>query len=670
MLELEGIEFLARKALGEESADGWEAHGNRIEKFLDTVPETHLISLRRRLGLSALEMDAILITVGASLSPELSRLYAKLLRNPMRTGVTPELTARILSLSPREIAELLETLLGDTPLVSLGLFHAAEHDPAEPLLTTPLVCSRELIQYFLNGGTPDSVTSRHARVSRSNTRLADLPLESSTREALRQIETVIRDKSPQEPLNQVFHFSGPAGAGKSQSAAAICRAGDLRTVHVDMKALVEEGHALERALEEVCRLAYLYGMAPVFENWQALDDMVGLGERRHAFIRRAARLPTPLFITSSPRTDFEFENKARLVELEFEAATRRTRERIWSNYLNGLTISESLTPEHLAGAFNFTPGRIQTAFEYARNQENVLKGNVQISEETLLAGCRAMSNRNLSKLATRVEHRFQWKDLVLPDETMEQLRDIPDHIVHGRVVHDEWRLDLKSTGGRGLNALFSGPSGTGKTMAASIIAGDLKLEMYRVDLSSIISKYVGETEKNLGKIFAEAEGSNAILFFDEADSLFGKRGEVKDAHDRYANTEVNYLLQKMEDFRGITILATNLRENIDDAFLRRLHFIVEFPFPDIRERTRIWRGVFSSETPLDKNLDQEFLGRVLRIPGGNIMSIARNAAFLAAAEGRPVGMNQILRAAKREFEKEGRPFIPAELGKYRDYLSL
>ncbi len=229
-------------------------------------------------------------------------------------------------------------------------------------------------------------------------------------------------------------------------------------------------------------------------------------------------------------------------------------------------------------------------------------------------------------------------------------------------VYEEWGFGKKLSKGKGINALFSGPSGTGKTMAAEVLANHLKLDLYRVDLAGVVSKYIGETEKNLRKVFDAAEESGAILFFDEADALFGKRSEVKDSHDRYANIEVNYLLQRMEDYRGLAILATNKKSALDQAFLRRLRFLVDLPFPDIRNRKMIWQKVFPEEASVDE-MEYDLLAR-MEISGGNIRNIALNAAFLAASESSPIGMSHVVPAARREYSKINKMITESEFGKY------
>jgi SpoVK/Ycf46/Vps4 family AAA+-type ATPase len=224
-------------------------------------------------------------------------------------------------------------------------------------------------------------------------------------------------------------------------------------------------------------------------------------------------------------------------------------------------------------------------------------------------------------------------------------------------VYGDWGFGRKLALGKGLAVLFAGPSGTGKTMAAGIIAAELGIDLYKIDLSTVVSKYIGETEKNLSRIFVEAETSNAILFFDESDALFGKRSEVRDSHDRYANVEIGYLLQRVEEYEGVAILATNLRKNMDEAFVRRLHFAVEFPFPDREDRHRIWQGIWPQDTPLDAALDLELLATRYEMAGGNIKNIAVAAAFLAADDGQVVRMNHVIQATLREYQKTGKLLV-------------
>ncbi len=279
--------------------------------------------------------------------------------------------------------------------------------------------------------------------------------------------------------------------------------------------------------------------------------------------------------------------------------------------------------------------------------------------ETLWNLCCVEARPRMEDNATRIVPRSGWSDLVLPAFEMELLRDVVSHVRARSRVHDAWGLADRSARGLSITALFSGASGTGKTLAAEVLAKELDLDLYRIDLSQVVSKYIGETEKNLRRVFDAADLGGAILLFDEADALFGKRSEVKDSHDRYANIEVSYLLQRMEAYRGLAILTTNLKDSLDSAFLRRIRFSVHFPFPSAEERAQIWRRVFPEATPKG-DLGYEKLAR-LNVTGGNIRNIAVYAAFLAADAGAPVSMKHLLRAARVEFAKLERPLAEADV---------
>jgi SpoVK/Ycf46/Vps4 family AAA+-type ATPase len=313
----------------------------------------------------------------------------------------------------------------------------------------------------------------------------------------------------------------------------------------------------------------------------------------------------------------------------------------------------------LAGQFALTSGTIRDAFTTARDQ--AAQHGRPLQEEDLYSSARAYSNPRLSGLARKIVPRYSWEDIVLPKDQMALLREIVDTVRGRPLVLGEWGVGAKLASSAGVTVLFAGPPGTGKTMAAEVIAGELGLDLFKIDLSTVVSKYIGETEKNLERIFEEAQASNAILFFDEADAIFGKRSEVKDAHDRYANLEISYLLQRMEIYDGVAILATNLRANLDEAFTRRLQFSVHFPFPEEVYRLRIWETLFPPGVPRDGDVDFGLLARRFRLAGGNIRNIIVSAAYLAAANGRAVSMDHLLHGTRRELQKMGRLVNEADM---------
>ncbi len=323
----------------------------------------------------------------------------------------------------------------------------------------------------------------------------------------------------------------------------------------------------------------------------------------------------------------------------------------WQSAL-GLAAKES--PAQLAAQFNLG---FTTIRQLARDALAEQADRAPLHDR-LWEACLASTRPQLDVLAERIKPKSTWDDIVLPDAESALLRHIAEQVAQRTTVYEKWGFGEKMSRGLGISALFSGDSGTGKTMAAEVIANDLRLNLYRIDLSAVVSKYIGETEKNLRRMFDAAENGGAILFFDEADALFGKRSEVKDSHDRYANIEINYLLQRMEAYRGLAILATNMKSALDTAFLRRLRFIVRFPFPGAAERKAIWQRVFPKDMPKSV-LDYDRLAR-LNVTGGHIHNIAINAAFLAARAGSPVTMALVLEAARAEFRKIERPINEAD----------
>lgn len=332
-----------------------------------------------------------------------------------------------------------------------------------------------------------------------------------------------------------------------------------------------------------------------------------------------------------------------------------TSERIqlWNSLLSGShhhITTQSL--ELLGGQFNLASGQIIAAASAAKASS--LQYAQPLQTDQLFEAARLHSGHHLPELANKVRDRYQWDDLVLPEKQVHMLQELVSMVQSRPQVLEVWGLGQKLTSGNGVSALFSGPPGTGKTLAAQIVAHQLGIDLYQIDLSTLISKYIGETEKNLEKIFSDASGSNAILFFDEADAIFGKRSEVKDAHDRYANIEVGYLLQRMETYNGITILATNLRGNLDEAFTRRLQFVIDFPFPDEEQRLQIWKVLMPSpeRLPCSDDLNLRIMAERFKLAGGNIRNIIVSAAYLAASDPeKKLKMAHLLHGARREYQK-------------------
>ncbi|MFI3312685.1 MAG: ATP-binding protein [Eubacteriales bacterium] len=341
----------------------------------------------------------------------------------------------------------------------------------------------------------------------------------------------------------------------------------------------------------------------------------------------------------------------------------KTRENLWKIMLKPYHLEPDVDVEHLSLAYGFTAGQMEQAITAAHHLA-CWQGETALTMDCLNQGCRSQLRHSLGDKAKRIAPSFTWDDLVLPAPSLELLHSACTRMHQRGQVLERWGFSTKLPYGGGLSLLFSGPPGTGKTMGAQILAGALGLELYKVDLATVVSKYVGETEKNLSVIFREAQRSGAVLFFDEADALFGKRTEIKDSHDRYSNMEAAYLLQKVEEYSGVSILATNYLQNIDDAFRRRLTYIVEFPFPNDDQRLELWSRVFPRETPLDDQIDWAFLSQSFELSGSSIKNCAVAAAYLAAGAGSHVTMGHILLAVRRELEKSGKTISKEEFGPY------
>ena len=335
---------------------------------------------------------------------------------------------------------------------------------------------------------------------------------------------------------------------------------------------------------------------------------------------------------------------------------------LWQNHGLDESITNNGFLETLVGQFDLSLHQIASASLEAKTANASLVSPASPEEslcQQLWEACRVQARPQLDDLAQRLTPQEVWDDLILPEAPKQALQDIIAQVKQRSQVYHTWGFARKSNRGLGISALFAGVSGTGKTMAAGVVAQALQLDLYRIDLSSVVSKYIGETEKNLRRVFDAAESGGVVLLFDEADALFGKRGDVKDSHDRYANMEVSYLLQRMESYRGLAIMTTNLKDAIDPAFLRRIRFVVRFPFPDFDQRVLIWRRVFPPTLPT-ADLDFRKLARH-NVAGGNIRNIALTAAFFAATDGCPLSMAHLLRATQSEYNKLERPTLPAEI---------
>ena len=452
-----------------------------------------------------------------------------------------------------------------------------------------------------------------------------------------------------------INLVGPHGAGLRAVASAVGTHLGIHTVELDLMRLPQTNTERRETLRLLEREAVLLNLG-YFVDASAVDrheraTVVGLSDV-------AIRLGALRIIASHER----LSSLGEMLVVRLERPDAQARHALWQECLAVGPPAAHTEIDALVQQFDLEPEEIQRCVHSAFARAK-LEGDADCATpdaSNLWRAAREEAARPLDELAQRIVPVHGWDDIVLPADVLGQLREIAAQVANRTSVYEEWGFDAKLSRGRGISALFAGPSGTGKTMAAEVIAKHLDLDLFRIDLAGVVSKYIGETEKNLKRMFDAAEACGAILFFDEADALFGKRTEVKDSHDRYANIEINYLLQRMEDYRGLAILATNMKSQLDHAFLRRLRFIVDLPFPDVELRRRIWQRVFPAAAPIE-GLDYEALAR-LDVAGGNVKNIAVNAAFAASASGSPICMEHVLAAAKREYEKLDKLMVGTDLG--------
>lgn len=468
--------------------------------------------------------------------------------------------------------------------------------------------------------------------------------------------------------NWLIRLTGNGAQGCGGALARVLATSDHQVIEVDLASLERsnEDRAAE-CFELIIREANLGRAVLLVRDGQAPAAEGGLLERFVSAID--GRVTCAILHCTDEHRAPGPPRHSRILHHHIAMPDNRARQVFWHKALDGVFVAGDQDRQDLifglATKYGFTGEQIARAVEIARDRANWSDSGEPVRMADLMEACRDLSSSGLGALARRIDFDTDWDDLVLPPDRMQQLLEIRDQALHRDTVYERWNFNARIPYGRGLSVLFAGPSGTGKTLAAAILASSLDQALYRIDLSGVVSKYIGETEKNLERIFSQAESSNAILFFDEADALFGKRTEVKDAHDRYANIEVSYLLQRMEDYEGLVIMASNFRRNMDEAFVRRIRFTVDFPLPGAPERLRIWRRIWPAAAPLGSDVDLQFLADTLEISGAGIRNIALSAAFLAASDNAQITMSHILHAARREFQKMGKVLTKQELGNFK-----
>ncbi len=606
-------------------------------------------TLSAKFGLSAFERQVLLLCAGLEFDAHFAGLCAQAHGDAHRAYPT-------FGLALAALPEAHWSAI--TPVAPLRRWRLLEVGSSGSLTQSALRLDERVLHYL-------------AGVFHADERLQGLLEEAGAEEALvpshdKLAESIVRAWSASKNLADwpVVQLCGADPSAKRAVAAAGCARLGLPLKIMPAQMIPTHASELETLMRLWERESALQNCALLLES-DEIESAEAL--RKNAIQRFVDFTFAPLMLASRERRS-QFHRG--VVTFEVLRPTAGEQRVLWQKTLGDAAPALSAHLDALVSQFSFSSRMIQSAVAEARlrveargskseeRDPRALTLDPRFSQR-LWEACRMHARPRLAELAQRIVPAALWEDLVLPQLQLQILRDIAAHVRQRAKVYESWGFSSKGARGLGISALFAGASGTGKTMAAEVLANTLHLDLYRIDLSQVVSKYIGETEKNLRRVFDAAEEGGAILLFDEADALFGKRSEVKDSHDRYANIEISYLLQRMEEYRGLAILTTNMKEALDAAFMRRIRFIVPFTFPDAGQREQIWRRIFPPNTPT-VGLDFEKLAR-LNLTGGSIRNTALNAAFLAADAGEAVSMKHILRAARSDYAKMEKSLTEAEV---------
>jgi SpoVK/Ycf46/Vps4 family AAA+-type ATPase len=650
------------------------------ERSFTNEGTSRLAWLKDSYGLSRFDLDLLLVALAPELDLRYERLYAYLQDDVARRRPSVDLALNLLCPTAGMKVRRRAHLAPDAPLIRRGLIHLLPitDRPSSSLLSHYLKVDEQIVCWLLGERSLDGRLTPFCDLVAPVISLGNLSLNDEVEQTFRSLI----DRAENRSREMLVYLQGPQGAGQRQVAEAMAHETGLFLLAADLSRAVNAAVMdFGRLLRLLFREAYLQNALLFLDGIDALYGEENM--RRRQSLMESLSETYVITLLSGSRAWGSFSHDGRgvaskplgVMTVRIPYPDFEQRRSCWRSKLSAADIElDEVDLDALSGRFRLDPDRIADAVAAARNRYD-WTGAVAQSEMSVVAdertkidwyvrlqtAARQQSSQELSSLALKIEPHYAWGDIVLPEDTFRQLREICSRVANGHEVLGKWGFGNKLAHGKGVSALFAGPSGTGKTMAADIIANELGLDLYKIDLAGVVSKYIGETEKNLDRVFTAAESANAILFFDEADALFGKRSEVHDSHDRYANIEISYLLQKMEQYEGVAILATNLRQNLDDAFVRRLAFTVNFPFPDETQRRRIWQGVWPAALPLASDVDIGFLANQFKLSGGNIKNIALASAFLAAADGKVVTMEHLRHATRREYLKLGKALSKADL---------
>ncbi len=608
-----------------------------------------MVELARRFALTPREVDLLFACLAVEIDRRYERIYGFLHDDMSRRLASPGIAIALYGDGLGNQLAVRALLNAQAPLRHFRLIEIDDDTSAAPWLSRPMRVDERIVSFAIGEQMIDPRIARHVTWIGAGAAPRDSePAGHTTDETL---ERIVHLAGSSHGLRKPFIYLHGARHSDADRLVrrAVARLG-VPVMAVDAELLPQAQPEFEQALFLLFRDALLSHAAIYLRNVDRALDPLG-APRYRALLRSAGEMGSVVFASGDQAWRWPLpQDPVALHILELTADGVVEQLDAWQAMSNNELDDAKL--HRLVSLHPMPVAAIRDVWRMAQAATDDDQATPTL--EQVERACRTFAGPPVSSLARRIEPKHRWPDLVLPAPHLEQLSAICSQAKHASIVYGKWRFERKLSLGRGLNAMFTGQPGTGKTMAAEVIAADLGVDLLKIDLSQIVSKYIGETEKNLRELFDAAASANAILFFDEADALLGKRSDVRDAHDRNANTETAYLLQKMEEYPGITILATNLRQNMDAAFTRRMRFIVDFPFPEDEDRLRIWRSIWPPEVPLGPDVDLPSLARQFRLAGGGIRNAALAAAFLAAEQHQPVSMRHLMRATMRELQKMGR----------------
>lgn len=645
---------------------------HEIEKKAgDTLP---FLRLCQAFFLTELERLALLLAVAPCLNRKYERIYGYL-----QDQVDVQEPTRGLCVSLAELLTEMDENKTAAFLTGSGNLHFLLENLRTEQKGLAAVCHlRTAVLDFLYGSPelPERLKNRCQAFTPSQ-RLAPMEIRQEYLEKLNslmdyflaEMQNTDEQERGAKPSGMILLY-GREGIGKRFLLKHLAAEQGMSLLFLDISELMYEKEdswqpVLEDLFVESVLMQAQIVLTGVKPEWDTEEETQQRQDCRKEILSWMAEHVSLFFLLSEEKEEQTGDFPGRTVSMELPALTAGEKVRLWKAWGREYPLQQDVNPEQNGNKYILTPRGIRDVLDTAQLLSG-MEGQRSVCQENIRQAVKQNQQSQLGNYATLINSRFVWDDLILDEEQKKQMRMVCDQMRYREIVGEQWGFHRKTPYGRGLSVLFYGPPGTGKTMAAQVMANELGLDLYRIDISQMVSKYIGETQKNISRLFEKAKDINAVLFFDEADSLFAKRSEAKDSHDRNANAETAHLLQKLEDYEGITVLATNYLNNIDDAFKRRMKFIIHIAFPESEVRLRLWRSTLPAEARCEEELDFEFFAEHFELSGSSIKEILTNAAYLAASQKRGMMNCDLIEAVKLNYAKYGKILTKDDFG----YLSV